>query len=103
SRPARAGLSSASGIAFAGLEISRIEIALEQNHRRKPVDGLGALFDPDTALPQDARSFHSGEPLVPELDIEAQVAGQMLAELSSPFRLPAGVAAHVQRVADHDP
>src|SRR5437016_11979185 len=64
----------------------RIQIALQQDDGREPVDRRRALLDSDATRAQHPRSFHRRETLVLHLHWNASALFQVSGELLGTFR-----------------
>jgi predicted PurR-regulated permease PerM len=79
-----------------------IEIALQEQHGRHPVDRSGFTVEAHTGFAQGAVRFGAGEPFIPELHFEAGVLADAAREFVNPFGLRSSFPAHIQGVADQD-
>ena len=79
-----------------------IEVALQQNHRRKLIDGRFALPVGHACAADGSFSLPAGPALIAKLDGQAGLTLQFTGKLARVIALPAGIAAHVQRVSQQE-
>jgi hypothetical protein len=80
---------------------SRRHPGLQDQHRRYPVNGLGALFDADFGLAQDSIRFRRGQPLIPEVHGNLEALLQLLGKQGHLLGLDANFPAETERVTDY--